>query len=79
MQQSKIFWLLRQMNVWKEIPIQKAYLAAMEELMHDSASDDNASKKEQEPSVKEDDKSDTSDYVNNLAAHAARMMSSLKE
>ena len=51
----------------------------MEELMRDSASDNSVSEKEQEPSVKEDDKSDASDSVDDLAAHAACMMSSLKE
>ena len=47
--------------------------------MRDIDSDNSASKKEQEPSVEEDNKSDVSDSVNDLAAHAACMMSLLKE
>ena len=63
----------------KKRQFKKTYLAAIDELMRDIDSDNSASKKEQEPSVKEDDKSDASDSMNDLAAHAARMMSSLKE
>ena len=67
------------MNVQKETPIQKAHLTAMEELMRDIDSENSASEKEQEPYVQEDDKSDASDSVNDLSAHAACMMTSLKE
>ncbi len=51
----------------------------MEELLRDFDSEDSGSEKEQEPSIEEDDKSDASDSMNDLTAHAARMMSSLKE
>ncbi len=50
----------------------------MEELMHDVSSDNSASKKEQEPYAEEHDMLDTSDSMNDLAAHAACMMSLLK-
>ena len=63
----------------KKCQFKKAYLTAMEELMHDFDSDDSASEKEQEPSIEEDDKSDASDSMNDLTAHAACMMSLLKE
>ncbi len=51
----------------------------MEELLRDFDSEDGGSEKEQEPSIKEDDKSDASDLMNDLTAHAACMMSLLIE
>ncbi len=57
----------------------KVYLTAMEELLRDFDSDDSKCEKEQEASIEEDDKSDASNLMNDLAAHAARMMSLLKE
>ncbi len=52
---------------------------AMEELLRNFDSDNSGSEKEQEPSIEEDDKSDASDSMHDLTAHAARMMSLLKE
>ena len=63
----------------KKRQFKKAYLTTMEELMCDCTSDNSVSEKEQEPYIEEDDKSDASDSVNDLAAHAACMMSLLKE
>ena len=63
----------------KKHQFKKAYLTAMEELLRDFDSDDSESEKEQEPSIEEDDKLDASDSMNDLTAHAACMMSSLKE
>ncbi len=63
----------------KKCKFKKAYLTAMEELLRDFDSDDSGSGKEQEPLIKEDDKADASDLMNDLIAHAASMMSLLKE
>ncbi len=46
--------------------------------MRDVSSDNSVSKKEQQPYIEEHDMLDVSNSMNDLAAHSAHMMSSLK-
>ena len=67
--------------------MKKAYKAAIKMLVHDSSSDDDdvstyhdtTSSPRANVAVEEEPESDRSDSGNSLAAHAARMFSSLKE